>query len=492
MAEKISKETRLADLLARKPGLEDFLVQYHPAFKGLKSSFLRKTVGKVATIANAAGIAGVDADELVAAILKQVSQSDPAPDSGPQPDAAGARREALKGILRDLHAGAPRGEIQKRFDAFAVGMEASDVAAVEQELVAEGIPESEIKGLCDFHARLMGGAVPEATQEMPPGHPVHTLIAENAALEAQAKRLEGLIQRIGHGRGQTELSSVRAALAGILDDFGTLERHYQRKENQFFPFLEKHDITAPPQVMWAVHDDIRAMLKRTREALSAEDAAALQANSSELLHNFREMVFKEEKILIPLCLETFSQQEWGEIRKGESDIGYALVEPGRDWQAAEHPAASKSNPGPPDALRRLALDTGMLSLPQVNLLLKHLPVDITFVDEHDEVLYFSDTPERIFPRSPGIIGRKVHLCHPPKSVHVVEEILESFRRGKNDSAEFWFQMGQRFLHIRYFAMRDPLGKYRGCLEVSQDVTGIRALEGERRLLQWESLEPKEG
>jgi len=440
-------------------------------------------VGKVATIANAASIAGVDVDELVKAIQAEVGATTGADASGStSPE---EKREALKALLRDLHAGAAQEEIQQRFDAFASGMDATEIAAVEQELVAEGIPEQEIKGLCSFHARMMGGAVPEVEVEMPAGHPVQTLKAENGALEEQAARLEQLLQGIGDEADDEALSKKRSDLADALNAFGQLEIHYQRKENQFFPFLEKHDITAPPQVMWAVHDDIRAMLKQTREALDVGDVTALQKHAAELIHEFREMVYKEEKILVPLCLDTFSVAEWWEIRQGESDIGYALVTPGDDWHPSKDDLAGDKEQSQADALRRLPLDTGMLSLPQINMLLTHLPVDITFVDEHDEVRYFSDTPDRIFPRSPGIIGRKVHNCHPPKSVHIVEEILATFRAGKQDTSEFWIQMGGRFLHIRYFAMRDPLGKYRGCLEVSQDVTEIRALEGERRLLQWE-------
>jgi DUF438 domain-containing protein len=133
---------------------------------------------------------------------------------------------------------------------------------------------------------------------------------------------------------------------------------------------------------------------------------------------------------------------------------------------------------------RLPLDVGALSLEQVNLLLKHLPVDVTLVDEEDKVLYYSDTKDRIFPRSRAIIGRRVQDCHPPASVHVVNRILDSFRSGHREVAEFWIQMGERFIYIRYFAVRDAAGGYRGCLEVSQDVTGIKRLEGQQRLLDW--------
>ncbi len=134
---------------------------------------------------------------------------------------------------------------------------------------------------------------------------------------------------------------------------------------------------------------------------------------------------------------------------------------------------------------RVPLDTGSLSAEQINLLLTNLPVDISFVDENDAVVYYSAVPRRIFPRSPGVIGRKVQNCHPPKSVDVVERILKAFRSGERDVAEFWIESGGRFILIRYFALRDESGAYRGTLEVSQDATAIRALRGERRLLDWD-------
>ena len=126
----------------------------------------------------------------------------------------------------------------------------------------------------------------------------------------------------------------------------------------------------------------------------------------------------------------------------------------------------------------------MLYIAQRNLLLKHLPIDISFVDVNDEVKYYSATDERLFPRSPAVIGRKVQKCHPPKSMHIVEDIVTKFKSGEKSVAEFWIQLGDIFANIRYFAVRDDQGKYVGTLEVSQDITHIKTLEGERRLVQW--------
>jgi hypothetical protein len=185
-----------------------------------------------------------------------------------------------------------------------------------------------------------------------------------------------------------------------------------------------------------------------------------------------------------MSLEALDQKDWARVKKGEEEIGYAWVSPGADWKPA---GASEDLPPRPADSRPSAtveLDTGALTPGQVNLLLKNLPVDITYVDETDTVRYFSAGAERIFPRSPGVIGRKVQNCHPPASVHVVNHILEAFRKGERRVAEFWIQSRDHFIHIRYFALRDDSGRYAGCLEVSQDVTALRDLQGEQRLLDW--------
>jgi DUF438 domain-containing protein len=201
----------------------------------------------------------------------------------------------------------------------------------------------------------------------------------------------------------------------------------------------------------------------------------------------RDMVYKEEHILFPTALEKLSAEEWTAIRAQTAEIGTCYVEP-EDLQAphVEMPAEA---PLPSEAVSGdlIPLSTGALTARQIDLMLTHLPVDVTYVDEHDVVRFFSATPERIFPRSPAIIGRKVQKCHPPASVHRVQRILDDFRAGTREGAEFWIQMGPpdaggKFIHIRYFALRDEDGAYCGTLEVSQDVTGIRALQGERRLL----------
>ncbi|MGE5653574.1 MAG: PAS domain-containing protein, partial [Bacillota bacterium] len=194
---------------------------------------------------------------------------------------------------------------------------------------------------------------------------------------------------------------------------------------------------------------------------------------------------KENKILFPMCLETLTEVEWDEIYRHSDEVGYTLITPERQWQPKilhPMPAAQRVESG------AIPLDTGAMTPEQINLMLMSLTIDMTYVDEHNRVRYYSQGRERIFTRTPAIIGRNVEMCHPPESVHVVKQIVEDFKAGKRDSAEFWLTLQGKFIHIRYFAVRDDAGTYRGVVEVSQDVTGIRALEGQKRLLD----EPAQG
>ena len=253
--------------------------------------------------------------------------------------------------------------------------------------------------------------------------------------------------------------------------------------------LEAHHFTGPSQVMWSLHDDIRAQMKQAREAFESNDVVPMVTSLKEAIQTIRDMIYKEEHILFPTSLDMLTQKEWISVKQGEADIGFAWVVPDKGWPEEIIEEFEEAPAEPMEALKDVAgvlgLDTGKMTLEQINLMLTHLPVDLTFVDENDRVAYYSEGPERIFPRSPAIIGREVRNCHPPKSVHQVNKILDAFKSGSRDTAEFWIELGGKFIYIRYFAVRDTNGYYRGTLEVSQDLTQIRKLEGQQRLLDWE-------
>ena len=495
----INANTKIDDLLKKYPFLEDFLVALSPKFKGLKSPIMRKTIGKVATLGKVAGIGGLDLNDFLTALTDEINRhtgkaASPG-ESSPQKTAGAAadpqeRQAALKEIIKALHAGEDMGVLKQRFSQLINGVEASEIAKMEQALMEEGLPAEEIKRLCDVHVEIFKAALEEKDRPDPPlGHPIHTFMKENRASEKLMSETSMLIGRIGNPPRPEAFKEQRQALGSLVDRLSEIDIHYSRKENQLFPMLEAHHFSGPSQVMWSIHDDIRGRLKQAREAITSSDPQGTITPLKEAIQAIRDMIYKEEHILYPASLEMLSEAEWIKVKEGEADIGFAWVVPDTGWPAEIIKASEEVAPQPAEVLKDLSgalgLDTGRMTLEQINLMLTHLPVDLTFVDENDRVAYYSEGPERIFPRSPAIIGREVRNCHPPKSVHLVNKILDAFKSGSRDTAEFWIELGGKFIYIRYFAVRDAGGYYRGCLEVSQDLTRIRKLEGQQRLLDWE-------
>jgi len=409
------------------------------------------------------------------------------------------RKEALKNIIRQLHEGRTVDEVKAEFAALLRDVGPTEIAEIEQALIDEGLPEMEIKRLCDVHVAVFRESL-EAQQkpETIPGHPIHTFLAENQAAAKVLDRLQEAIEALLEApTDPARLEEAKRRLAEMRE----YEKHYRRKELFLFPYLERKGFPGPSTVMWAIHDDIRGGWKALAALLEAgpgEDVEDFRTRVEGLFRPMataiREMFFKEENILFPTSLQLLTEEDWRAIRAQEAEVGYAYVQPGDQWppeggQVAPTPVPTPvpTEVVPPPGTRTLAsillhLDVGTLSPEEVNLILNTIPVEITYVDEDDTVRYFNKARERTFLRPPAVIGRKVQKCHPPASLHRVQRILDDFRAGKRDVAEFWIQRQGRFIHIRYFPLRDEQGRYRGTLEVVQDVTDIRALQGERRLL----------
>jgi len=397
------------------------------------------------------------------------------------------RKEALKSVIQQLHEGKTVDEVKEEFAAVLQNVGATEISQVEQALIDEGLPETEVKRLCDVHVAVFRESLEEQSKpDTVPGHPVYTFLAENGATARVLDALEKALDTLKTTPTDERLAAARERLA----ELRKYEKHYLRKENILFPYLEKHGFTGPSAVMWAIHDDVRAGWKELEGLLAAgpgDDQTTFASRIDEVFGPLntaiREMFYKEEHILFPTSLEKLSEGEWAEVRGQEDEIGFSYVEPGRQWTPGAAVAKSVAQPtaAPAQSGDLLHLDTGTLTPLEVNRILTHLPIDVTYVDKDDTVRFFSQGKERIFPRSPAIIGRKVQKCHPPASLNRVQQILDDFRAGERDEAEFWIQMRGRFLHIRYFAIRDERGEYQGTVEVSQDVTDIRSLEGERRL-----------
>ena len=483
---ELSAKTKIDDLLKKYPFLMDFFIKKSPKFKHLKNPMMRKTIGKVATLKQVVEMGNLDLplllaeidDEIRKAGMEAVSRQ---PHDSLQPSIDPTeRQEILKGIIRDLHQGKELEPLKKRFRELIKDIDPSEIPKMEQSLIDEGMPESEVKRLCDVHVAVFKESLEKhEIPRVPAGHPVHTLLEENRAAENIMNEIDQLLNIIETAADKKATTLYAERLAELIDSLSEINLHYLKKENQLFPQLEAHGLTAPPQVMWAIHDDVRAMIKKFKQLRSDSSLPDTITATRELLTAIRDMIYKEDHVLFPLTLDTLSESDWIRVKEGEKEIGYAWIQPS-EWSAAQ----PTEKPEYPEQVNKIQLDTGLLSADQINLILTHLPVDLTLGNENDEVAYYSQGKERIFARSPGIIGRSVQKCHPPKSIHIVNEILDKLKSGERDQPDFWIQLGGRFIYIRYFAVRDAAGKYRGCLEVSQDVTEIRQLEGERRLLQW--------
>ena len=484
----LNANTKIDDLLQEYPFLMEYLVSRSPKFKLLESAVMRKTLGKVATLAQAASIGGIDPGQLLKDIAAEINKRSGVdvvvrPEGGPGAPLkdADARQEVLKGIMRDLHGGVEMSILKRRFHDLIKDIDPSEIAKMEQRLMDEGMPESEVKRLCDVHVEVFKESLSQQdVPSLPPGHPINTFMLENRAAEGIVHELGHVVAKLNDTSDKEFFTQHQPQLASLVEKLSQIDLHYLRKENQLFPILEKHSITAPSQVMWALHDDIRTALKSARAGVRDALVPEVFNSIKYAMKSIVDMIYKEEHILFPMAKDLLTDEEWLAVRSGEAEVGYAWITPGTGWMSGATPSAAGTA-----THQDLPLDTGHLSLTQLNLMLKHLPIDISFVNEQDEVLYYSALKERLFPRSPGVIGRKVQNCHPPKSMNMVQKILDEFKAGRRDTADFWIQMKGKFILIRYFAVRDDQGVYQGTLEVSQDVTDIKKLEGQKRLLDWD-------
>ncbi len=411
-------------------------------------------------------------------------------------DSARKKKDLLKHMILQLHEGKAPEEVRAQLIRLMGQVPYNDVVAVEQELISEGLPQEEVLRLCDVHTAALEGAIDQkGARQAPPGHPVHTFKEENRALQREIRSLEALSGQIADMKDREDADGLFAEMRARVHALMDVEKHYRRKENLLFPFLEKHGITGPPSVMWGKHDETRDLLNGAVELFAAagqitagEAKAAVDLVLKPALDAVDSMIYKEEEILFPMCLDTLTEEEWHDIYRQSTEIGYCLYDPVDAWKPD---GAVREEKAPADD-GRIQLPSGSFTAAELTAVLNTIPFDMTFVDRDDTVRYFTQGKERIFARNRAILGRKVQLCHPPSSVGVVERILNDFRSGEQDNAAFWINLGKRFIHIEYFALRDESGAYLGCLEVSQDLTAKRKLKGEQRLLSYEKRGKQDG
>ncbi|WP_042355552.1 DUF438 domain-containing protein [Bacillus rubiinfantis] len=388
------------------------------------------------------------------------------------------RLSMLKKIFTDLHNGKNISEVKAHFKAFIGKITIDEIAQLSHEF--EDLTLEELKRIYQQHTEIFMGAIAETERpdrpEEQPGHPVHTFKLENEELDKLLQsRLLLHLWKFEHEDSEENTYQ-------LLDDLNLLydiDKHFNRKEHLIFPYLERYGINGPSVNMWRLDDLVRDTIKEAKEKLTnyQGDKKAVSHVLNYLIQEVEAMIYREENILFPMALENFTEDEWVKIAHESDEIGFCLIDSVAEWKperkALDAEAISEGF---------IKMETGFLSLKQLELLLNHLPVDITFIDHEDVVRYFSHGKERIFARTKAVIGRTVQNCHPPKSVHVVEELLADFKAGRKDREDFYIKFRDKYVYIQYFAVRDENGSYIGTLEFTQNIAPIQAIDGEKRIL----------
>ncbi|ERJ12876.1 DUF438 domain-containing protein [Haloplasma contractile] len=397
------------------------------------------------------------------------------------------RQEKLKELILRLHDNEDFNTVKKEFEEVFGKISATEISELEQELIREGMKVEEVQRLCDVHSAVFKGSIDEihgyTSERVTEGHPINTMLIENEAIGQfiNIKFMFHLDLFKDHDNEQT-----RGKLKKDLRTLYEIDKHYLRKENLLFPYLEKYGVYGPAKVMWGVDDEIRKEIKDTIKMIEDRDSLsdAIVFQIEELIHKVNEMIFKEEKILLPMTEEKLTQDEWFSIQEESDNLGYTFIEQPDKWIPKKIDDGIDKEPTLHEHLPdgKIRFETGLIGTKELEFMLNAMPVDLTFIDQDDVVRYFSNGTERIFPRTKAVIGRTVQNCHPPQSVHMVEKLLRDFKNGKKEVENFWIQMRGMFVYIRYFAVRDHEGNYLGTLEFTENIKGIKELEGEKRLL----------
>jgi DUF438 domain-containing protein len=390
-----------------------------------------------------------------------------------------SRLEALAGFTRGMIEHGDGKTLIDKYQSVLDTVTPTETMMVLDQMLTEGFSNETVKTNLGKILNVFFKSLSAHRWEKPDEHHfLSCLMSENRAVAVIMTDIKAVIKALFSTENPNE--------AKLFDDLRLLivqlklyDLHYVKKENILFPYIEK----AFPQyrclqLMWSFHDDFRRSIKNIETILADTnpDKQSLNRELGRLFFVVLPIVFREEQIVFPVAYKAIPQKGWEDMMHQSFEIGWCYIAPPSKILHGDNSGADWSG--------KVNLGTGFLTPEQLTLLFNNLPVDITFVDENDEVCYFSGVKHRIFPRSKAIIGRKVQNCHPPESVHIVNDIIDAFRSGQKDHADFWIQMKGRFIHIRYFAVRNEAGAYKGTIEVSQDVTEIRGLQGEQRLLAW--------
>ncbi|PKL87896.1 MAG: DUF438 domain-containing protein [Ignavibacteriae bacterium HGW-Ignavibacteriae-2] len=396
----------------------------------------------------------------------------------------------LKELIKKLHDGQDIGETRKALTDLMGSVPYGEVIQAEEELIRDGMPREEILKFCDLHTEALKGTLQSKfSSDIPEGHPVDVFLKENKEIQKVITDLKNIFEEIKGRHPEEECRDLLTQINIQFNSLMDLEKHYQKKENLLFPYLEKYDITGPPMVMWGKDDEVRELLKSSQHLFSTKEVVTTEVLQGFIemmfgpaIKSIEEMIYKEEKILFPMSLDTLTEIDWHTISEQSDDMGYCLYYPNKKW----NPDTLSKNNTINEESDKIKLSTGSFTKEELEAMINSLPIDLTFVDKNDRVKYFSHGKERIFQRPKTILGRQVQYCHPPSSVHIVNQIVEDFKSGKQDSAKFWINFQEKFVHIAYYPVHNEKGEYLGTVEMSQNLNEYRAIEGERRILEYDT------
>lgn len=381
------------------------------------------------------------------------------------------KKEIIKSILKDLSKGLSEEEAKKILMEKVGNIKSEEIFEIEQELIKEGLSVDEIKKFCNVHALLFEGMLEKKiSSDQSPSHPLNLLKEEN-------KEIAKIVDEIIRKNEEKDLEGLKILLEKLLN----IEKHFQKKELVLFPILERKGFYGPSKVMWSKDDEIRILIKKSLENLKAHEEPSYNEILKSMVDEVSSMIYKEENILFPTVLEKFSLEDWVNVFKEFSKIGYCFI--GEPLEVFELKDLRKMVQKEPEYKEKeVVFKTGKLSLKEIDAIFNTLPVDISYIDKNDIVKYFSDNDNRIFLRTESVLGREVRNCHPPRSIEAVEKVIDDLKNGRKASHDFWINFKGRFILIRYFPVKDRSGEFLGILEVTQDITDIKKLEGEKRLV----------
>ena len=392
------------------------------------------------------------------------------------------RKDKLKSLIYKLHEDGNFDKVKREFEEEFGSVDAGEIAALEGELIREGMPVEEVQRLCNVHAAVFQGSIEEIHAQKKidetPGHPLFVFRRENDGLENYLEEnLSKSYKKYNLEKSEENRLDLLADLIGLRK----LEKHYDRKENLFFPYLERAGITAPPKVMWAVDDDIRALIKASIEDIE-NSSDTYDRNIDAMVFEIKEMIKKENEILTPLLIQNLKTEDWKVVGESSSEIGYAFnggIEGASPSDAAHWLEKQKGivvsetiEVDYVDEEGYIKFPSGVMKKSEMIHMYNTIPCDLTYIGDDDSVRFFTEGKNPVFPRTRTIIGRDVRNCHPPKAVPVVEQMLKDFKSGTKDEETRLMTRGSKIYVIRYFAVRDEEGKYVGTLETTEEVSEL--------------------